>query len=436
VALVSIAATLTIPLAAAQATTIERIVSPTGIEAWLVQEHTVPLVALDFAFRGGASQDPADKPGVANMATSLLDEGAGDLDSKSFHERVEAKAIELSFSANRDETMGGMRTLSIHLDEAAELLRLGLTEARFDPTDVERMREQIESGLRRETTSPNEMATQRWWSTAFPGHPYGRPVRGSLESVPTITVADLKDYLHRVLARDTLKIAIVGDIDPAAAGRLVDKVFGGLPARSGLADVPAANPQGLGQKISVDLDVPQSVLIMGGLGIAREDPDFIPAFIVNHILGGGSFSSRLYREVREARGLAYSVFSALIPLDHAALFMTGTATRADRAGQTLEVVQSEIRRLAVTGPTEEELAKAKSFLTGSYALRFDTSGKIAAQLVQIQIEDLGIDYIDKRNGLIEAITMADVKRVAKRMLDANMLVTVVGRPQVTPAKGG
>jgi zinc protease len=421
---------------AADATTIERVVSPSGIEAWLVQEHTVPLVALDFAFRGGASQDPADKPGVANMATSLIDEGAGDLDSKAFHERIAAKAIELSFSANRDQTSGSVRTLSAHLDEAAELLRLSLSEAHFDAVDMDRIREQIMSGLRRETTSPNEMATQRWWSTAFAGHPYGRPVRGTLETVPTITAADLKSYVRRVFARDTLKIAIVGDIDPAAAGRLVDKVFGGLPAKSTLIPVPKMSPQGLGQKISVDLDVPQSVLLIGGIGIERDDPDFVPAFIVNHVLGGGAFSSRLYREVREARGLAYSVFSALIPLDHAALFMTGTATRADRTAQTLEVVESEIRRLAEAGPTEDELAKAKSFLTGSYALRFDTSDKIAAQLVQIQLDGLGIDYIDKRNSLVEAVTLADVKRVAKRLLDGGMLVTVVGRPPVTSAKGG
>jgi zinc protease len=179
-----------------------------------------------------------------------------------------------------------------------------------------------------------------------------------------------------------------------------------------------------------------SMLILGGVGVARNDPDFMAAFVVNHVLGGGSFSSRLYREVREVRGLAYSVFSALIPLDHAGLFMTGTATRADRTAQTLEVVESEIRRLAEAGPTEEELSKSKSFLTGSYALRFDTSDKIAAQLVQIQLDGLGIDYIDKRNSLVEAVTVADAKRVAKRLLDGGMLVTVVGRPQVTSAKGG
>jgi zinc protease len=434
-AIMSVAAVLMTPLAA-EATTVERVVSPGGIEAWLVQERSVPLIALDFAFRGGADQDPMDKPGVASMVTSLLDEGAGDLDSRGFHERVEAKAIELSFNASRDQTTGSLRTLSTNQDEAVELLRLALTAARFDASDVERVREQMLSGLRWETTSPDEIASKRWWSTAFPDHPYGRPVSGSLQSVPTITVSDLKDYTRRVFARDTLKIAIVGDIDAATAGEFIDKVFGGLPATGDLAAVPVVSPQGLGQKIWIDLDVPQSVLILGGVGVARNDPDFMAAFVVNHVLGGGSFSSRLYREVREVRGLAYSVFSALIPLDHAGLFMTGTATRADRTAQTLEVVESEIRRLAEAGPTEEELAKSKSFLTGSYALRFDTSDKIAAQLVQIQLDGLGIDYIDKRNSLVEAVTVADAKRVAKRLLDGGMLVTVVGRPQVTSAKGG
>jgi zinc protease len=432
---VSVAAVLMTP-PAADATTIERIVSPGGIEAWLVRESTVPLIALDFAFRGGADQDPVGKAGVASMATELLDEGAGEYDSKTFQERVEAKAIELDFNASRDYTTGSLRTLSANQNEAVELLRLALAAARFDTSDVERVREQMLSGLRRETTSPNEMASKRWWSTAFPDHPYGRPVRGSTQSVPAINVSDLKNYMRRVFARDTLKIAIVGDIDAAAAGKLIDKAFGDLPAKSNLVAVPVVTPQGLGQKIAIDLDVPQSVLILGRVGIPRSDPDFMAAFVVNHVLGGGSFSSRLYREVREVRGLAYSVFSTLIPLDHASLFMTGTATRADRAAQTLEVLESEIHRLAESGPTQDELTKAKSFLTGSYELRFDTSDKIAAQLVQIQLDDLGIDYIDKRNSLVEAVTMADVKRVAKRLLDGGMLITVVGRPPVTAAKRG
>jgi zinc protease len=260
-------------------------------------------------------------------------------------------------------------------------------------------------------------------------------VRGTLQSVPTITVEDLRTFVRSVFARDALKIAIVGNIDAAAASKLVDRVFGNLPATGGLSSVALASPQGLGRKIAIDLDVPQSVVLIGGAGIPRKDPDFMAAFVLNHVLGGSAFSSRLYKEVRETRGLAYSVYSAVFPLDYAALFMSGTATRADRAGQTLEVMEAEIRKLAESGPTEDELVKAKSFLAGSYALRFDTSAKIAEQLVQIQLENLGIDYIDKRNGMVEAVTMADVKRAAKRLLDGGMLVTVVGRPQQTEAKG-
>jgi zinc protease len=331
---------------------------------------------------------------------------------------------------------GSLRTLTENQGEAFDLLRLAVTAPRFDAPDVERMREQTLSGLRRSTTSPNDLANERWWAVAFAGHPYARPPRGTLESVPAITVEDLKNFVRKTFARDTLKIGIVGNIDAAAAGKLVDHVFGGLPAKGALSPVANASPQGLGQKIAIDLDVPQSVLMIGGAGILRKDPDFMTAFVLNHILGGSAFSSRLYKEVREARGLAYSVYSAVMPLDYAALFVSATATRSDRTDQTLEVMQAEIRKLAETGPTEEELAKAKSFLIGSYALRFDTSTKIAQQLVQIQLEDMGIDYIDKRNSLVEAVTLADVKRVARRLLDANMLVTVVGKPRPVPAKSG
>jgi zinc protease len=427
--------TVAFPLSAG-ATKIERIVSPGGIVAWLVHEPSVPLIALDFAFRGGATQDPPDKAGVATMTAALLDEGAGEIDSKSFHERLEAKAIEISFTATRDYVAGSLRTLSENQDEAADLLRLALTAPRFDAPDVERIRAQTLSGLRRATTSPNELASQRWWATAFAGHPYARPPRGTLESVPAIMVDDLKSFGRKVFARDNLKVGIVGNVDAAAAGKLIDRMFGSLPAKGDLSPIANTSPQGLGQKIAIDLDVPQSVLMIGGAGILRKDPDFMAAFVLNHILGGSAFSSRLYKEVREARGLAYSVYSAVMPLDYAALFVSGTATRSDRTAQALEVMESEIRKLAEIGPTEEELAKAKSFLTGSFALRFDTSTKIAEQLVQIQLDDLGIDYIDKRNGLVNAVTMADVKRVAKRLLDANMLVTVVGKPQPLPARGG
>ena len=415
--------------APAGATTIERVVSPSGIEAWLVHEPAVPLIAVDFAFVGGAVQDPAGKEGTASMVASLLDEGAGDLDSKSFHDRLERKAVELSFQVERDTLRGSLRTLTENREEAFEDLRLALTAPRFDPADVEISRAQILSMLRRATTSPSDIANLRWWQTAFAGHPYGQPVRGTLETVPAITVDDLKDYTRRTLALANVKIAVVGDIDAGAVKTMLDRVFGALPPRPELKPVAAVSPQGLGKRIVVKLDVPQAVVAFGGAGIGRKDPDFMAAFIVNHILGGGSFSSRLYQEVREKRGLAYSVYDSLVWLNHTALFLGGTATRADRAEETIDLIEKEIHRLAESGPTAEELAKAKAYLNGSFALNLDTSSKIAGLLVQLQLDDLGIDYLTRRPEMIKAVTLDDARRVAKRLLDGGLLVTVAGRPE-------
>jgi zinc protease len=413
----------------AQAMKIDRIVSPSGIEAWLVRENATPLVAMAYSFHGGSSQDPADKAGLANLATSLLDEGAGELDSKAFHQRLEDHAIELGFRVGRDYFSGSLRALNEHRDEAFDLLHLALTAPRFDTDATERVRMQIMASLRRDTTQPNHLSSHAWWSAAFPGHPYGRETKGSLESVPGVTADDMRDYVRRVFARNELKIAIVGDIDAAAAGALIDRAFGGLPAKNDLKPIPDAVPRGLGRTIVTKLAVPQAVATFGGPGMARNDPDFMAGYIVNHIFGGGSFSSRLYREVREKRGLAYTVSDNMIWFRAAAVAIGGTATRADRTADAVAIIRAEAKRMAEEGPTAEELAKAKSYLKGSYALTLDTSSKIAAQLVQIQTDNLGIDYIERRAGLIDAVTLDDAKRAAKRLYGSGLLVSVAGEPK-------
>jgi zinc protease len=417
------------------ATTIERVVSPGGIEAWLVREPAVPLIAVDFAFSGGAVQDPAGKAGTADLVAALLSDGVGDIDSKTFHANLERKAIELGFDAERESIRGSLRTLAENRDEAFDDLRLALTAPRFDQADVELNRAQILSMLRRDTTSPSGIANRRWWETAFAGHPYGRPVNGTLESVPTITIDDLKSYTHQVLARENLKIAVVGDIDAETVKTMLDHVFGGLPAKPQLTPIEAVSPQGLGRRIVVNLDVPQAVVEFGGAGIARKDPDFMAAYVVNHILGGGDLSSRLYQEVREKRGLVYSVYDSLLWLDQSALFLGSTATRDDRTGETLDLIQKEVHRLAEEGPTADELAKAKAYLNSSFVLNLDTSSKVAGLLVQLQVDDLGIDYIARRSAMIEGVTLDDAKRVAKRLLDGGLLVTVVGKPEGVASTG-
>jgi zinc protease len=359
----------------------------------------------------------------------MLDEGAGDLDSRTFHERLENHAIEMNFRVSRDYFTGSLRALTEHRDEAFGLLHLALAAPRFDADAVERVRMQELSNIRRASTSPNEIAGKLWWRTAFPDHPYGQPTQGEAETVRRIAGSDMHDYVRHVFARNALKIAIVGDVDAATAGKLIDTAFAGLPATNDLRPVPQVTMQGLGKTLVAKVDVPQAVVDFGSPGLARHDPDFMAGYIVNHILGGGTFSSRLYREVREKRGLAYGVSENLVWLRKSAILLGGTATRADRTGDALKIVASETRRMAAEGPTAEELAKAKSYLKGAYALGLDTSSKIAAQLVEIQLDDLGIDYIDKREGMIDAVTLDHARRVAKRLFGHGMLVTVAGEPK-------
>jgi zinc protease len=389
---------------------------------------------MQYAFGGGADQDPADKPGVGTMVAGLLDEGAGELDSKTFHERLDRRAIELSFNSTRDYFRGSLRMLKENSTEAFGLLHLALTAPRFDTEDVERIRSQVMSGLRRQTTDPNSLASIKLLEAEFGNHPYGRPAVGTLTSVPTITVGDLRDYTRRVLAKDTLKIAVVGDIDAATLSKLLDDTFGGLPARSDLTPVPEVTAAQPPQHFFVPLDVPQTVVAYGGPGVKRDDPDFMAAYVVNHILGGGSLTSRLYHEVREKRGLVYSVYQYLAWMAHSSLFIGTTATRADRATQTVDTIDKEVRRMAEDGPTQQELDEAKSYLKGSQMLALDTSSKLASGLLQYQLDNLGIDYIEKRNALVDAVTLDDAKRVAKRLWGHGLVTVVVGRaPQAAAA---
>jgi zinc protease len=406
---------------------IQHLISPGGIEAWFVQDATVPLVAMEFGMSGGAAQDPPGKPGVGNMVADLIDEGSGDLDSRAFHEHLDRRAIELSFTVTRDNFRGSMRMLKDNKDEAFDLLRMSLTSPHFETADVERIRAQVMSGLKRETSNPSALASRKFLEVAFGDHPYGRPSNGTLQSVPNITVADLKDYVSRVLTKEKLKIAVVGDIDAVSLGRLLDQTFGGLPARSDLAVIPEIEPTRPPQREFIALDVPQTVVTFGGPGIKRDDPNFMPAYVVNHILGGGSLSSRLYREVREKRGLAYSVYDSLLWMDHSAMFVGNTATRADRAGETVDAVTREVRRIAEDGPTQLELDEAKSYLKGSRMLSLDTSSKLASALLQYQLDHLPIDYLERRNAVVDAVTLDDARQAAQRLWGHGLLTVIVGR---------
>jgi zinc protease len=413
-----------------RAVNVQQIVTPRGVKAWLVEDYAVPLLSLEFAFKGGAAQDPPGKTGAATMLAALFDEGAGSLDSQAFQQALDEKAIEISFNCDRDYIGGRMRTLIRNVDRAAELLRMAVNEPRLDEAPITRVREQLSAGLRHEANDPGSLAGRTWRARSFPGHPYGEPINGTLESLPNVQRADLVALARNLVTRGALYVGIVGAIDAKRAAALIDLVFADLPPSGVLKEVRDASFGGVGTIETIDLDVPQSTIRFGRPSFARDDPDYMTSVLLAHILGGGTgLSSRLFREVREKRGLAYSVSTSISTLDHTSFLHGGTSTKNERAKESLDVIVAEILDLSRNGPTPDELVKGKKYLIGSYPLRFDTSAKIAGQLVHIQMDGFGPEWLVERNRLIEVVTMEDARRVAKRLFgDGAMSVAVVGRP--------
>lgn len=431
--LVTFIATLSmlIGLSVAKAQEIQEVTSPSGIKAWLVEDHTVPIISMDFSFAGGTAQDAEGKEGTVNMLTSLLDEGAADLDAKAFQTALEKDAIKLGFDAGRDRFFGSLRILTPNQAAGFDLLAKAVQAPRFDADPIERMRATWISSVRRASTQPETIVAKAWGEAAYPGHPYSKPSRGTVESLTAISRDDLTTMHKSIFTRQDLTIGVVGAIDAESLAKILDQVFAPLPEKGALKVVEDVTLSSTGL-IEVPFDAPQTTIRFGAPGIDRKHPDFFPAYLVNHVLGGGSFSSRLYNEVREKRGLAYGVYSYLADLDHISLFGGGMSTRTDNTQQAIMLLKQEIARMAKDGPTAEELAEAKKYLIGSYPLRFDSSSKISRQLVAVQNSELGKDYFERRNSYIEAVTLEDAKRVAAQLLNPNKLLMItVGKQMKT-----
>ncbi len=408
---------------------IKEVTSPGGITAWLVEEPSIPFVALELRFKGGASLDAPGKRGATNLMMGLLEEGAGDLDARGFARAVETLAASFSYSAGDDAVSVSARFLTENRDKAVDLLRLSLVEPTFPERAIERVREQVLSGLRSDLKDPNAIAGRAFKEMAFGEHPYGSQYEGNLESVSALTRDDLIAAHKAVLARDRLYVSAVGDITEDELGLLLDRLLGELPETG--APMPKPAELGLAGGVEVvEFDTPQSVAHFGQRGLERDDEDFFAAYVMNVILGGGGFESRLMEEVREKRGLTYGVYSYLVPKDHAALYLGSVASANDRIAEAISVIRAEWERLAEEGVRQDELDKAKALLTGAYPLRFDGNGAIARIMVGMQMDDLPIDYIATRNDKVNAVTREDVNRVARELLDPDGLqFVVVGKPE-------
>jgi len=424
---------------------IERVVSPGGIEAWLIEDHQAPVLAVEFQFVGPTrAGDPPDLEGRAMMAAALMGEGAGPYESQDFHRRLEDRAIQLSFEARQDSLAGGLKTLTVHRAEALRLTSLALTQARFDDEAVDRIRQAALASLRHQRGNPMTAASRLFYRTVFPDHGYGRDGDGTAESLARITVTDMRALLARRLVREQMLVAVCGDIRAAELAPLLDELFGGLPAAgaggagTGPGGVAGAEPEsavpdiraaGGGETLVLQRTMPQTILLLGEQGLKRDDPAWYTLQVLNHILGGGSFSSRLVEEVREKRGLAYAVATHAVPLDHGALIVASASTANARAGEALALIRDEWRRIGAEGVTEQEVDDARTYLKGSFPLQFSSTAAIAELLLQIRRYNLGIDYLERRNAYLDAVTVTGVRELARRLLDPDRLTVVaVGQP--------
>ncbi|WP_247645145.1 M16 family metallopeptidase [Brucella pituitosa] len=412
----------------ANAIEIQEVVSPKGIKAWLVEDNSVPLVSMRFSFKGGTSQDPGGKEGLANLMTGLFDEGAGDLDSDSFQERIDNLGGEMSFTASPDSVSGSIRMLAENRDAVSDLLALAVNKPRFDQDAVDRIRQQVVASLEASQRNPSTIASRKFSEVLYGNHPYGRPDEGTVKSLQSISREDLATFHRKNFARDRLTVGVVGSINAKDLGEMLDKVFGDLPANAELVPVPDAK-LALGTTTSLSFDMPQTSISFVYPAIPRKDPEFFAAYLMNHILGGG-FTSRLYAEVREKRGLAYSVSSSMALRDHVSALTISTATRPEKAQESLKIIREQVAAMANDGPTEAELQAAKSYLKGSYAVNnLDSSVSIADTLVGLQEAGLDREYIDKRAELIDAVTLDQVKAIAKKLLEAEPAILIFGAAQ-------
>ncbi len=412
------------------ATDIQTLTTKRGIDAWLVEDHNIPFVALEIRIKGGTSIEPMEQRGIVNLMMGLLEEGSGEMDARAFSMARDSLAANFGYDAYSDAVSISARFLTENRDQAIALLRQSIVDPRFDQDAIDRVRGQVESIIQSQEKNPDEMVSRAWDSEAYGNHPYASQDIGTADTLATITAKDLKDIHRDIMVQDRVIVSAVGDISAAELSDLIDDLLGDLPISSPL---PFPDRAVIGLKSGVRVipfETPQSVILFGSEGINRNDPDFFAAFVLNTIFGGGNFENRLMIELREKRGLTYGVGTYLSSRDYADLFVGKFATANDRVGEAIQVVQDVWRDIAANGVTQDELDQAKTYLTGAYPLRFDGNAKIANILIGMQYDGLTPDYVKNRNDVINAVSLQDVKRLTERVIQPEALrFMIVGSPQ-------
>ena len=409
---------------------IAEITTPKGISVWLVEDHALPIISMKFMFiDSGTANDPADKQGLARLLSNTMDEGAGELDAQEFQKALSDHSITLYFTATRDAFGGEMKTLSRHKGKAFDLLALSLNEPRFDEEAIDRMRAANLSRIKSSLSEPDWMAARLINDRAFENHPYGMNSGGTIRGLQSIKAEDLRGFKSKFLTRDRLIVAIAGDITKGEAVKAIDSVFASLPEKGPAPAVQDTIPSNPGKKYLFKSDIPQTFIEIAMPSFDVRDQDYHALQVMNYILGGAGFGSRLMDEAREKAGLTYGIYSSLQEFRHADILSISTSTKNEAAGQMLSVIRGEMEKLAQGGVSAQELSDAKSYITGSMPLSLTSTDTIADMMISMRMRGLSSDYLDNFAANIKAVTAEDVQRVAARILKPEtMTIALVGQP--------
>ena len=399
-----------------------------GIEFWFVEDKSIPIVSVSFSFKGGSSNDTKNKNGISNLMTSLLDEGTRNLTSKQFKNEMKMKGMKLSFSTQKDKIDGVFQIISSQAKEGFDLFYEALNHPSFNELDIERVKKQVISSIKIDESDLSTLASNKFNQNFFKDHVFSKNIKGSEDSLKNITKLDLVDFHKKSLLRNNLIIGVSGNINVNQIKKYIELVFGELEDNQQIYSIQKFNSLSVGEKI-FEMKTPQSSVLFGHPGLERNNDNFFALRIANYILGGGGFQSRLYKNIREKKGLVYSIYSYLLSYENDGVIVGGFQTRNISVFETINNVKNEWKKIHSRGITKDELDNAKAYFNGSFTRNFTSTLSIARLLQVVQYYELGADYFIKREKIINSLNLELVNKVISDYFSEDKLFfMIVGEP--------
>jgi zinc protease len=413
---------------------VKRTVLDSGLTLLTVERRNLPVVKVAISLRAGSLMEPAEKAGLANLAASLLTEGTETRTSREISEAIEFVGGSIGAGGGDDYSTISLSVLKKDIELGFDLLSDIILHPSFPEDELNKKRERIKAGLKAREEDPGFVASKEFKKAVFGSHPYGRLVSGTEETLDAISREDIASFHSAYYVPNSAIMAVVGDISAAEVTALMERYLSGWHRE----DIEKNRLLPLNQKrerktVTVDKDLTQATVKLGHLGVSRNNPDYYALSVMNYILGGGGFASRLMLNIREEKGLVYDIHSFFAADKYGGSFQVGLKTKNESANVAIKEVLEEIKRIRTIPVTDEELSDAQSFLTGSFPMRIETSSRIASFLVAVEYYDLGVEYIDNYPSYINSISKVDVMRVAKKYLDDGEFTLVVVADQAKAA---